>query len=92
MKQPDKSLTALVGTNVFVRTVTLYHVGKVIDVTPGFITLADCSWVADTGRFGVALATGTLNETELFPNDVHVSIGSIIDITAWTHNLPTASK
>jgi len=92
MKQPDSTLTALVGTNVFVRTVTHYHVGKLIAVTPGFLTLSDCSWVADTGRFGQALSAGTLNEVEVFPHDVHVSIGAVIDITAWTHNLPTASK
>lgn len=92
MKQPDSTLTNLVNTNVFVRTVTHYHVGAVVAVTAGFVTLTDCSWVADTGRFGAALATGVLEEVEKFPGDVHVSVGAIVDITAWTHPLPTVSK
>lgn len=81
----------LPGT-VFVRTVTMYYVGRIIEEVDGYIVLGDASWVADTGRFGEALATGTLNEVERFPNPVWVNTGAIVDITAWHHPLPIESK
>ena len=77
---------------VFVRTVTMHHIGRVIDITADWLVLDDCSWVGDSGRFGEALATGTLNETERFPDRVWIGRGSIVDLTAWNHPLPTVSK
>ena len=77
---------------VFVRTVTMHHIGRVIDITADWLVLDDCSWVGDSGRFGEALATGTLQETERFPDRVWIGRGSIVDLTAWNHPLPTVSK
>ena len=77
---------------VFIRTVTMHYVGHVIDITADWIILDNASWVADSGRFGEALATGKLNETELFPNQVWVGRGAIVDVTAWNHPLPTSSQ
>jgi hypothetical protein len=57
-----------------------------------FIQLTDASWVADTGRFGAALATGTLNEVERFVDDVWVALGAIVDITLWGHPLPAVTR
>ena len=81
-----------VGNAVLIRTVTLYHVGRIVNVDEKFITLDDASWVADTGRFSNALKTGELTETELFLNPVMVAIAAIVDITSWPHPLPTATK
>lgn len=91
-KQPDPAVVGLIGQQVIIRTVTHYHVGLVVGATRGFVTLEQASWVADTGRWGEALATGRLNETELFPSPVLVSLSAVIDITAWPHPLPTSSK
>lgn len=80
------------GMVVFIRTVTMHHIGRIVDVTPDWFVLDDCSWVADSGRFSDALTTGTLNETERFPDRVWVGRGAIVDVTLWNHPLPTVSK
>jgi hypothetical protein len=77
---------------LFIRTVTHYHVGRVVSMDDRWIVLDSASWVADTGRFSVALATGKLGEVELFAGPVWVAVGSIVDMTAWPYTLPTVSK
>ena len=53
----------LIGKKVLVRTVTHYYTGLLAGVTGGdggvWLHLADAAWIADTGRFHTALATGT---------------------------------
>ena len=88
---------------VFIRTVTMHYVGRILDISDSyivpsisssvaFIVLEDASWVADSGRFGEALANGTLIETERFPDPVWISTGAIVDITVWNYPLPTVSQ
>jgi len=86
-------MKALLNTNVIIRTVTLYTVGHVDAIGDGFITLSKAAWVADTGRWSSALATGKLNEVEMFPGDgvTHVALGAIVDVTPWAHPLPTVT-
>lgn len=81
-----------VGDSCFIRTVTLYYTGKVKKVCGPFITLEKAAWIPDTGRFSDFLKEGKANEVEPFINDVHIPMGSIIDITAWTHKLPQDQK
>jgi len=78
----------LVGSNVFVRTVTMHHVGYLSAFDGANLKLEDASWVADSGRFGEALKTGKLAETERFPNPVIVNWGAGVDVTVWAHPLP----
>lgn len=78
----------LIGKNVFVRTVTHYYTGKLEHLTDGFMVLGQAAWIADTGRFSEALKTGKLNEVEPFPGQVHVSLGAVVDISEWHHDLP----
>lgn len=86
-----ESLQDLVGSAVFIRTVTHYCTGKVVGVVDGFIELVDSAWIADTGRFMDALKTGELNEVE--PTErMWVSIASIVDFFEWKHKLPTEQK
>ena len=80
------------GSNVFIRTVTLYYTGKLKKVCGQFITLSDAAWIADTGRFNDFLKKGLANEVEPFEDDVHIPIGSLIDITKWNHKLPKEQK
>lgn len=54
--------------------------------------LSDASWIADTGRFSVALVKGELNEVEPFPASVIVGRSGIIDCTRWSHDLPRNVK
>ena len=82
----------MVGDSVFIRTVTYHYTGKIAAITPGEIVLADAAWIADSGRFHVALATGTLSEVEPYPAGVVISRGAIVDVSPWAHPLPRSAK
>ena len=78
--------------HVFIRTVTMHYVGRIIADDARFLILGDASWVADSGRLGEALATGKLAETEKFPDPVFINPDTIVDVTAWNHPLPKVSQ
>lgn len=81
-----------VGDAVFIRTVTYHYTGRISAIYPGEISLAEAAWIADSGRFSVALATGTLSEVEPYPAGVVISRGSIVDVSPWMHPLPRVAK
>ena len=81
-----------VGKSYLIRTVTLYSVGRVKSVYPGFLVLSDASWIADTGRYHDALKSASLHEVEPCVSDQIVSLGAIVDATEWTHKLPEVQK
>lgn len=81
----------LKGKKLFIRTVTYHLVGQVDSVVDGFIKLSTASWIADSGRFSNAIKEGTLSEVEPV-GEAYVSLGSIVDIFPWEHDLPTAQK
>jgi len=78
------------GENVIVRTVTMYYTGRIVRVYPGELVLTDAAWIADTGRWSAALATGKLNEIEPYPGEGRciVSRAAIVDVSPWLHALP----
>lgn len=82
-----------VGKNIFIRTVTMAHTGKLVQVTDKELVLENACWIADTGRFADFLKTGELNECEPFPDGkVIVGRGSIVDVCEWSHPLPREQK
>lgn len=82
-----------VGETYFIRTVTHYVTGRMVAVFPAELVLEDACWIADTGRFSVALKTGDLSETEPFPDGyVTIGRGAVIDACRWPHALPRAVK
>lgn len=85
-----------IGCVVLIRTVTHYHIGRVIELFQlhgvGFVTLEDAAWVADTGRFSEALKGRIVNESEPFDQPVTVGLGSIIDATYWGGTIPLPLK
>lgn len=85
-------LPLIKGNNVFIRTVTNYYTGRVVEVDKEFIHLDRAAWVADTGRFSEAISKGTLNEVEPYPGIVSISRGGIIDACLWPHDLPRTVK
>lgn len=86
-----ESLQDLVGSAVFIRTVTYHGTGRVVGIVEGFIELDVSAWIADSGRFMNALKDGELNEVE--PTDrMWVSIASIVDFFEWKHELPKEQK
>jgi len=81
-----------VGDKVFIRSVTLYYIGKIEKIEGDWVTLSNASWIADTGRFFDFLKDGECNEYESFQNNVSIHIGSMIDITEWKHDLFSGNK
>ena len=81
-----------VGNKVLIRTVTLYHTGKIVEITKEEIVLVDAAWIADTGRLNAALTASTAGEVEPFPDPVAVGRGSIVDVTNWRGELPRTVK
>jgi len=90
--KPKSKNPIQVGNKVLIRTVTLYHTGKIIEITPTELVLEDAAWIADTGRLNAALVASTAGEVEPFPDPVAVSRGSIVDVTNWRGELPRAVK
>ena len=66
-------------------------VGEVVERQDDWIRLTGASWVADSGRFGEAIARGTLSESE-YVGDAYINISSCVDAFPWPHDLPTESK
>ena len=91
-KDARKETPFKVGEKYIIRCVTYHDVGRVKEIKGDFLILEDASWVADSGRWEEALKTGELSEVEIFPNEVYVNIGSIVDSAPWNHDLPTESK
>lgn len=84
-------ITSLIGKKVLVRTVTNYYTGLLESCTD-YLHLKDAAWIADTGRFATALATGKFSEVEPYPADCWVAAGSVIDISEWSHDLPRVQQ
>jgi hypothetical protein len=90
---------ALIGKKVIVRTVTHYYTGLLIAVghvegnpAAAFLRLDDAAWIADTGRWHKALHDGSLEEVEPYPGTCYVSLGAVVDMCEWDHELPRTAK
>jgi len=72
-----------IGKPYFIRTVTHHFTGILIKVTPAEFVLVDAAWIADDGRFNIAVKTGVFDEVEPFPDgqEVFVGRGGFIDGT-----------
>lgn len=78
----------------FIRTVTLYYTGELIDMDENFLVLQHVSWIGDTGRFNNALNSGEFSEVEPYPENAKVIVNkaSIVDACEWQHELPLKVK
>ena len=83
-----------VGANYFIRTVTHIYIGTLVGVGDKELVLVNASWIADTGRYAQAIADGTLDEVEPYPDELEVVIGrgALIDACEWLHALPRKQK
>jgi hypothetical protein len=81
-----------IGANYFIRTVTMNHTGRLVEVTPTELVLEDAAWIADSGRFADALKKSLFDEIEPFPaGRVIVGRGAIIDASEIS-TIPTSQK
>ena len=81
-----------VGKSYFIRTVTHYLVGRLVEIGNHELVLEDAAWVADTGRYHDALKSGKFNEVEPYVGPVCVGRGSLIDATLYPFKLPLEQK
>lgn len=88
----DLLVREILGSDVLIRTVTFVYTGSVTAIDAHTIELDNAAWIADTGRFAAALATGTLEEVEPYPGVVYVSRSCVVDIAHWNHTLPRTTK
>jgi hypothetical protein len=79
-----------VGQKLFIRTITFHMLGEVAEIEGDWVKLTGASWVADSGRFGTAIATGKLSEVE-YVGEAYVNLSTATDILPWAHELPTTS-
>lgn len=88
------SITISEGETVIVRTVTMHYTGRVVAVDDRWLALTDAAWIADSGRWHKALADGTLNEVEPYPDGdtVLVALGAVVEVAPWRHPLPRTAK
>lgn len=79
----------------FIRTVTYHFTGEIVRETDTEVVLTKAAWVADSGRFMQAMATGVFLEVEPYPDAFEVVVfkGAITDMVRnWPHALPREQK
>lgn len=81
-----------IGQNVFIRTVTHFFTGKLIEVYENELVLENASWIAETDRFYNTLKDGINKEIEPIPGRAIIGRNAIIDCLEWHHPLPTEQK
>lgn len=81
-----------VGSSVFIRTVTSFFTGTIVEISGDYLRLSNAAWIADTGRFSDFLKTGLANEVEPYHDDVCVYKSGIVDLGLWPHALPRVQK
>ena len=85
-------LPFLVEQTWLIRTVTFAVTGRIKAIKGKFLVLEDAAWIADTGRFGKCIETGSLSEVEAVKVVVVVNTDSIVDAYVWKHELPRETK
>ena len=88
----DKEIPFVIGGKYFFRTVTYFATGEVESIKGDFLVLKCAAWIADTGRFSDALATGVLSEVEPVEVPMYLNLSSITDAFDWAHDLPNRVK
>ena len=90
----SKSEKSAEPKKVFIRTVTHYFLGELVNQTPSEMVLRNAAWIADTGRYAQFLSGESVNEVEPYPDgvEVHVNAGAIVDWIEWPHALLRLQK
>lgn len=81
-----------IGAKYFIRTVTMSHTGRLVEVGDKELVLEDAAWIADSGRFTQAIEKGDFNEVEMFPKGrVLIGRGALVDAVEIS-TIPTSQK
>jgi len=82
----------ITGRCYMIRTVTMTWTVRLTHITPQELVLHDAAWIADTGRYHLAVTADALNEVEPVKGPVIIGRGSIVDAREWTSPLPREPK
>ena len=83
----------VIGGKYLLRTVTHIVTGKIESVGAIEIVISSAAWIADTGRYANAVASGEFNEVEPYPADKLVIVGRTTIVDACEiPTLPTVQK
>lgn len=78
--QPNAAHPYRVGQAYLVETVTKFFTGRLQAVHAGEIVMTDAAWIADTGRYMQAIASGDFSEVEPIAGPIIVNRGSIVTV------------
>jgi len=78
--QPSVSHPYKLGQAYLVETVTKFFTGRLMAVHAGELVLTDAAWIADTGRYMQAVASGDFSEVEPITGPIVVNRGSIVAV------------
>jgi hypothetical protein len=80
-----------VGKKYFIRSVTHHFLGEVVEVCDLCVVMQNCTWVADDGRFNLAMRGEWSERTEYenYPRNSRVCVyfGGLIDSVEWDFDL-----
>ncbi len=78
------------GQNVYIRTVTYHYTGRLVGVIGDNLVVTDAAWIAESGRWSEALSNGFGRNAEIepYPDGSNVTVGAIVDVSPWQHDLP----
>lgn len=95
-EHPDakyRKVTDFIGTNVFIRTVTMFYTGHIEAIDGKFVVLSTAAWVADTGRFSDFMKGTPTPNFEVEPmGDTLVNLDAVLDISPLQMELPLSQK
>jgi hypothetical protein len=90
----EKMMPYKIGRNIFIRTVTMIYTGKLAEVYDDELIIVEAAWIADTGRYSQAIATGNFDEVEPYPDNAEVIVNrkAIVDAFHVDWKLPRTQK
>lgn len=88
--KPLEHLGFVVGQSYLVHTHLGIWLGRIAAMSIDEVVLDACSWVADQGRMGACVRTGSISESEFVGDGVIVPRNAIK--VPWRHALPVEDK
>lgn len=80
--EKDSHFNTFMGKNVFIRTATYHVTGILKHVGATEFVLEKAAWIADSGSFAKAIASGDFSEIEPYPDNTPLIVGrgALIDM------------
>lgn len=88
-----RKVSDYIGTNVFIRTITMFYTGHIEAIDGKFVVLSSAAWIADTGRFSDFIQGKPTSALEVEPmGDTMVNLDAVLDISPLQMSLPLIQK